>query len=80
LVNETALALAVGAVNMIHALNPQLVLFAGGMTCTGDWFLELIRSLAKDLPIEGVEIQGRIGFAKLGEKAGVVGAAAVGAR
>lgn len=79
LVNETALALAVGAVNMIHALNPQLVLFAGGMTCTGDWFLELIRSLAKDLPIEGVEIQGRIGFAKLGEKAGVMGAAAVGA-
>jgi len=79
LVNETAMALAVGAVNMIHALNPELVLFAGGMTCAGPWFLELIQSLARELPIEGVDVNGRIRFARLGDKAGVVGAAAVGA-
>ncbi len=78
LVEETALALAVGAVNMVHALNPQRVLFAGGMTAAGSEFLDLILSFARDLPIEGVSVDGRIGFASLGDKAGVVGAAAVG--
>ncbi len=79
LVEQTALALAVGAVNMIHALNPELVFFAGGMTSAGPWFLDLIRSFARELPIEGVDVEGRIRFASLGKKAGVVGAAAVGA-
>lgn len=78
LVEETALALAVGAVNMVHALDPQLVLFAGGMTAAGEDFLELINSFARDLTIQGVSLENRIRFATLGADAGLLGAAGLG--
>lgn len=77
LVEETALALAVGAVNLIHLLDPQVVLFAGGMTSAGDGFLELINSFAADLALPGVSLENRIRFASLGADAGLLGAAAL---
>lgn len=80
LVEETALALAVGAVNLVHLLDPQVVLFAGGMTSAGEGFLELINAFAADLALPGVSLQNRIRYASLGADAGLLGAAALALR
>jgi len=75
---ETAKALAIVSVNMLHVTEPQRIVFAGGMIAAGDallnrikyYFNEQIWSLKKE-PVE-------ITFATLGEDAGIVGAAALG--
>ena len=77
LVDETALALAVGVVNLLHLLDPDLVLLAGGMTRAGAGFLGKITTFAAELAIPGVPMEGRIRYASLGDQAGMMGAAAL---
>jgi glucokinase len=75
--DETAKALALLCVNVLHATEPKRIVFAGGMIAAGepllnrikDYFDEYIWSLKK----EAVEIC----FATLGEDAGIIGAAAL---
>ena len=75
--DETARALAIVCVNVLHTVEPKRIVFAGGMIAAGeallnrikDYFNEQIWSLKK----EAVEIC----FAKLGEDAGIIGAAAL---
>ncbi len=75
--DETAKALAIVCVNILHTTEPQRIVFAGGMIAAGepllnrikDYFNEQIWSLKK----ETVEIC----FATLGEDAGIIGAAAL---
>ncbi|MBN2455876.1 MAG: ROK family glucokinase [Sedimentisphaerales bacterium] len=75
--DETAQALAILCVNMLHVTEPRRIVFAGGMIAAGDILLERIRyyfgrhiwTLKKE-PLE-------ICFATLGEDAGIVGAAAL---
>jgi len=75
--DETARALAIVCVNVLHAVEPKRIVFAGGMIAAGevllnrikDYFNEQIWSLKK----EAVEIC----FATLGEDAGIIGAAAL---
>ena len=43
LMRETARYLAVGAVSLMHTIDPEIVLFAGGMIKAGPTFLEAIR-------------------------------------
>jgi glucokinase len=75
IVEDTALYLAVGATNMMHTIDPDMVVFGGGMTAAGETFLERIRrhvrSLAFPVPAEKTEIR----FAQLGTDAGFIGAA-----
>ena len=75
LMRETAHFLAVGAVTLMHTIDPDLVLFGGGMINAGPSLLEDIRhdirELAFPIPAAGT----RIAFAQLGEDAGFVGAA-----
>jgi glucokinase len=77
-VEDTAFYLAVGAVNAMHTIDPDIVLFGGGMVGAGDDFLERIRrhvrELALPIPAERTEIR----FADLGSDAGFIGAAACG--
>ncbi len=75
LMNETARYLAVGAVSMMHTIDPDLVLFAGGMTKAGDPLLEEIRRNVPKLAFPIPAAKTRIEFAKLGGDAGLVGAA-----
>ena len=75
--DQTAKALAIISVNMLHATEPQRIVFAGGVIAAGDVLLNRIRGyfgeLIWSLKKESVEIC----FATLGEDAGVIGAAAL---
>lgn len=75
LMNETARYLAVGAVSMMHTIDPDLVLFGGGMTNAGDPLLEEIRRNIRRMAFPIPAARTRIEFARLGGEAGFVGAA-----
>jgi len=78
LVEETAYYLAVGAVNLMHTINPDMVVFGGGMIATGDWFLERIRKHVKRLAFPVPAAKTLLVYAQLGSDAGFVGAAGCG--
>src|SRR5262249_38271821 len=76
IVEETAFYLAVGASNAMHTINPDMVVFAGGMIAAGEPFLERIRwhvgQVSFPVPAERTQIR----YAQLGTDAGFIGAAA----
>ncbi len=75
--DETAKALALICINMLHTTEPKRIVFAGGMIAAGDILLNRIRDYFNEhiwkLHKETVEIC----FAALGEDAGIIGAAAL---
>ncbi|MHC4636722.1 MAG: ROK family protein [Planctomycetota bacterium] len=75
--DETARALAILCVNMLHVTEPQRIVFAGGMIAAGEVLLNRIKEYFDEeiwsLKKETVEIC----FAQLGEDAGIIGAAAL---
>jgi glucokinase len=77
IVDQTAKALAIICVNMLHTTEPKRIVFAGGMIAAGDMLLHNIKEhfdaqiwTLKKEPVE-------IAFAGLGEDAGIIGAAAL---
>jgi glucokinase len=76
IVDETAYYLAVGAMNMMHIIDPDLVAFAGGMTAAGESFLERIRHYIHQLAFPVPAAKTLIRYAQLGSDAGFIGAAA----
>jgi glucokinase len=75
LVEETAYYLAIGAMNMMHTIDPDMVVFAGGMIAAGDGFLERIRAHIRELAFPVPAERTRICYAQLGSDAGFIGAA-----
>jgi glucokinase len=75
LMKDTARYLAVGAVSLMHTIDPDLILFGGGMINAGQSLLDEIRRqvLRMAFPIPAAKT--RIEFAQLGQQAGFVGAA-----
>jgi len=75
--DETAKALALVCVNMLHITEPKRIVFAGGMIGAGQVLLDRIKDYFNQyiwrLKSESVEIC----FATLGEDAGIIGAAAL---
>ena len=75
--NETAEALAILCINVLHTTEPARIVFAGGMIAAGDILLDRIKHYFNEhiwsLKKETVEIC----FATLGEDAGIIGAAAL---
>ena len=75
--DETAKALAIVCINMLHITEPKRIVFAGGMIAAGDVLLNRIKYFFNEyiwtLKKETVEIA----FATLGEDAGIIGAAAL---
>jgi glucokinase len=75
--DETAEALAILCINVLHTTDPQRIVFAGGMIAAGDNLLKRIKYYFDKqiwkLKKETVEIC----FATLGEDAGIIGAAAL---
>jgi glucokinase len=78
IVEETAYYLAVGAMNMMHTIDPDMIVYAGGMVAAGKPFLERIRKFAKDLAFPVPAAKTKICYAQLGSNAGFIGAAACG--
>jgi glucokinase len=76
IVEDTAFYLAVGATCMMHTIDPDMVVFGGGMIAAGPAFLDRIRHhiqrLAFPVPAEKTQVV----YAKLGADAGFIGAAA----
>jgi len=75
LMRQTARYLAVGAVNLMHTIDPDLVLFGGGMIAAGPAFLEDIRADVRALAFPVLAAKTRIDYAELGGDAGFIGAA-----
>jgi glucokinase len=75
--DETAEALAILCINVLHTTEPKRIVFAGGMIAAGDALLNRIKYYFNEyiwtLKKETVEIA----FATLGEDAGIIGAAAL---
>lgn len=76
IVDETAYYLAVGAINMMHIIDPEAVIFAGGMTAAGDSFIQRIRQYVRELAFPVPATRTLIRYAQLGSDAGFIGAAA----
>jgi glucokinase len=72
---ETAAWLAMGIANLVSLLNPQMVVLGGGLMQAGDLLLERIRGemLEWAQPIAAKRV--RVELTRLGEDAGVLGAA-----
>jgi glucokinase len=74
-VDDTAYYLALGACSVIASVDPEMIVFGGGMTAAGEWFREKIdgyvRRFGLPYPVKTVQVA----FAELGADAGVIGAA-----
>jgi glucokinase len=75
IVEETAFYLAVGAMNMMHTIDPDMVAFSGGMIAAGENFLERIRHHVRELAFPVPAAKTQIRYALLGSDAGFIGAA-----
>ena len=75
LMRETARYLAVGAVSLMHTIDPEIVLFAGGMIKAGPTFLEAIRDDIRAMAFPIPAARTRVDYAELGGAAGFIGAA-----
>jgi len=76
IVEDTAFYLAVGAMNMMHTIDPDMVVFSGGMIAAGEPFLERIRHHVQQLAFPVPAAKTQIRYALLGSDAGFIGAAA----
>jgi glucokinase len=76
IVEDTAFYLAVGATNMMHTIDPDMVVYAGGMIGAGESFLERIRHHVRQLAFPVPAEKTVIAYAQLGSDAGYIGAAA----
>jgi glucokinase len=76
IVEETAYYLAVAAMNMMHTIDPDMVVFGGGMSAAGEGFLERIRWHVKRLAFPVPAQRTLIRYALLESDAGFIGAAA----
>jgi glucokinase len=75
IVEDTAFYLAVGATNLIHTIDPDMVVFGGGMIAAGAPFLERIRKYVHQLAFPVPASKTQLVFASLGSDAGFIGAA-----
>lgn len=75
LMRETAHYLAVGAVCLMHTIDPDIVLFGGGMIAAGQPFLEDVRHDIKAMAFPTLARSVKVEYAELGGDAGFIGAA-----
>lgn len=78
IVEDTAYYLAIGAMNMMHTIDPDMIVFGGGMIAAGETFLERIRKHVNELAFPVPAEKTTICYAQLGSDAGFIGAAAGG--
>jgi glucokinase len=75
IVDDTAYYLALGACAVIAAVDPEMIVFGGGMVASGEWFRAMIdghiRRFGLPFPVKTVQVK----FATLGSDAGFIGAA-----
>jgi glucokinase len=72
---ETGMYLGIAAVNMMHIVNPAMIVFAGGMIAAGDMLMNAIKAEIKKRALEASAAKTEVVFAKLGDDAGMIGSA-----
>lgn len=77
LVEETARYLAAGVVGIVNAFNPRLVVLGGGVIQGRPEYISEVESVVRESALQTAVEGLRIVMAALGDKAGVVGAAAL---
>jgi len=77
IVDETALYLGVGCVNLCRLLDPELIVLAGGMVQAGGILLDRVRKAFASHSWKMATDRVRIVPTELGDDAGIIGAAAV---
>jgi glucokinase len=75
IVDETARYLAMAAANAMHTIDPEVIVFGGGISLAGEPFLQRIRKHVSEFAFPTPAQKCRIEAAKLGAHAGIIGAA-----
>ena len=75
LIEETGKYLGIAVTNMLHILNVELVVFTGGMTAAGAVLLRPIRAEVRRRAFSLARRNVKILFSRLGNDAGLIGAA-----
>lgn len=76
IIDEEIQIVSIGVANMLNIFNPQVIIIGGGVSEAGDWFVEAIAEKALPLAMASATANVRIVRARLGNKAGLLGAAA----
>ncbi|MFP4026481.1 MAG: ROK family protein [Candidatus Brocadiia bacterium] len=71
----TGYYLGTAVANILHILNPEVIVFSGGVTAAGNMLMQPIRQTAKKRTMEACWRGTKIRFAELGDDAGIIGAA-----
>jgi glucokinase len=69
--------LGLGIANLVHLLDPELVVLGGGVSRSGDLFIDTVRDVVASTGIPDLVRDVRIELSTLGGDAGVIGAAAI---
>lgn len=77
IVKDTARYLGIACVNFCRLLDPQMIVFAGGMVLAGDYLIDLVRSSFAEQTWKINKEKVQIAVARLGNDAGIIGAAGV---
>lgn len=70
--------LTVGLVNLINLYDPEVIALGGGVSKAGDFLLEKVNALLPDMIFFKTMPRARIELARLGNDAGIIGAAMLG--
>ena len=73
-----AYALAVGIINIINMIDPEVIVLGGGVSAAGDFLLDAVREAMKPMVFFKTMPYARIELAQLGNDAGIIGAAMLG--
>ncbi len=74
-IKETGHYLGVALVNIMHVLNPEVIVLTGGMIGSGDLLMNPIKQVIKEKAFEASAKETKIVFSQLGNDAGIIGAA-----
>ena len=75
IIRETGQYLGIALVNIMHVLNPEVIVLTGGMIGSGDLLLNPIKQIIKEKAFEASAKETKIVFSELGNDAGIIGAA-----
>ncbi|MDR4509028.1 MAG: ROK family protein [Candidatus Brocadiaceae bacterium] len=75
IIEETGRYLGVVLINVMHILNPEMIVLAGGMIGLGDLLMNPVWQIIQERALEASYKDTKIVFSKLGNDAGIIGAA-----
>ena len=74
-IDDTAYYLALGACAAVAAVDPEVIVFGGGMVAAGEWFRAMIDGYVRRFGLPFPARSVKVTFAQLGSDAGFIGAA-----